>query len=728
MSLFAFPRPLTASLLLLCGAAGLTLMGACTQLSEVTCLSSDECSGQVCLAGRCVDPIDGTDSGLDADTTADVQVDADTTEVQDALPDGDTTTTDVDVSTDVDADTDDGSDTDVDDAGDTVTLNACGGNEALIGTLGARCGSCAQGQLACVPGDNNALSCVGDTSVNACGGCAEISVVPGTGCRAETEDGTWICNGPDAAVCVQGTGLNACGGRDTLTNVPGDTCGVCSIWLCGTGRELACLADEQSADCRPDDTCESLGCAEQNQQCLAPDTGDAVCGECLDGFSEVEGLCIPQGSACDDESDCPDVPGDWLACEWETECAETGSRDRPVQVGTCFNSACIYAVTSESEPCVRNTDGIGVGSAAPAGECQVSSECSAVGLQEWTVTRCLDGRPAEFEEERACESPRPPLAPGVRTLRVEAIRERSAVVVGQLESLGQPVTTEVGYVLTRVDAPGSSPRVDYVFAPILRSEFRISVDSLEPGTAYTLAAAAEWECSEVVARDAIRFVTLPGVPQNLEVSDGTTFDCVDLRWEAVAGATSYEVSIGAAAFVSVGNVTSWRDCDARQGTIVLEQPSASDGTSRTEVSLSIANPVISQPGPQAYRVRAVNGSGAGEVAGPESGRLGVDVPQIQWQRTSRLAESDFTDVPGLTGRNTSDTTGPGGGALRFYRVRVTAPGAAPAVSAADVGYRATSCSCGPAQTECNNEQGTCNSPTGCCAFGVGCAIGIIEPC
>jgi alpha-tubulin suppressor-like RCC1 family protein len=125
------------------------------------------------------------------------------------------------------------------DAQDGCTLNPCGGCAELSGVPGAACGSC--GTLEC-NADKNGLNCDNDPGLNACNGCGPLAGAPGARCGT---CGTFACNADKTSVnCNNDTGLNACGGCTPLSGTPGAKCGTCGTFACNT--------DKNSVNCNND--------------------------------------------------------------------------------------------------------------------------------------------------------------------------------------------------------------------------------------------------------------------------------------------------------------------------------------------------------------------------------------------------------------------------------------------------------------------------------------------
>jgi formylglycine-generating enzyme required for sulfatase activity len=151
--------------------------------------------------------------------------------------------------------------------------------------------------------------------------------------------------------------------------------------------------------------------------------------------------------------------------------------------------------------------------------------------------------------------------------------------------------------------------------------------------------------------------------------------------------TGYEAQAGSGSWVSVGNWTFWTHVDAPLGSVSVGTPTATT-TLTTGVNLSVAAASTTAGPFLEYRVRAVNGAGAGAPSAPVNGNRSVGTPSYQWQWSTSSGGS-YTNLSGATGTTASDTT-ISAGATRWYRVAVSAAGASSGTSSVVQGQRATS--------------------------------------
>lgn len=217
-----------------------------------------------------------------------------------------------------------------------------------------------------------------------------------------------------------------------------------------------------------------------------------------------------------------------------------------------------------------------------------------------------------------------------------------------------------------------------------------------------------------------------GVPEApvLSASSGIHFDYVELQWSVpsvphgsmhvytavvvdggLASAQSdpasgfrggvaidhYEVRIDGGSWTSVGNVVAHQDHEAPAPSI--NDPgnvTASDGLHADYVALEYDDSIsVSQGDVRSYEVRAVNATGSSSASNSDDGHRGVGTPSVQWQRSVGTADADYADISGAVTPTYQDADAPADGSQRFYRIAVSAAGAATEYTDAASGFRAT---------------------------------------
>jgi len=190
-------------------------------------------------------------------------------------------------------------------------------------------------------------------------------------------------------------------------------------------------------------------------------------------------------------------------------------------------------------------------------------------------------------------------------------------------------------------------------------------------------------------------------PANFIATDGTYTDKVALSWNAVSGATGYDVWNGSA-WIDVGNVLTYDDTAAPAPTINQNSTTASDGTSATYVTLN-STAGTSAGSVVVYKVRAYNAGGDGPESGTENGNRGVGSLTYQWQRSAGDSDGSYSNLSGATASPFNDTNAPADVLGRYYKVILNASGASQVTSSADRGYRTF---LAPADLLLSNETGT----------------------
>lgn len=147
---------------------------------------------------------------------------------------------------------------------------------------------------------------------------------------------------------------------------------------------------------------------------------------------------------------------------------------------------------------------------------------------------------------------------------------------------------------------------------------------------------------------------------------------------------SYEVEVNGT-WRDVGNVAQWVHTQAPRGTLSVGAPTATT-TLDTGVDLSIPAAVNTPGALQSYRVRARFADGQSSNAGPSvTSRLTVGSPAYQWQWSATQSGS-WANLGEATSRTARDNT-IAFDEVRWYRVRVSAAGAADVTSSHAVGER-----------------------------------------
>jgi alpha-tubulin suppressor-like RCC1 family protein len=141
--------------------------------------------------------------------------------------------------------------------------------------------------------------------------------------------------------------------------------------------------------------------------------------------------------------------------------------------------------------------------------------------------------------------------------------------------------------------------------------------------------------------------------------------------------TGYELSRdGGTTWSAIGLALTYDDTSPPQSHLAASCSATKFDPSRGLVRVSLDTyPIIVAGSPASYRVRALTSLGSGPSSEPVSGEAGIgSIISYQWQRSASDSDSDYTDLPGVTGAVWVDTDVPLD-TKRFYRVVMTTAGA-----------------------------------------------------
>jgi len=206
-------------------------------------------------------------------------------------------------------------------------------------------------------------------------------------------------------------------------------------------------------------------------------------------------------------------------------------------------------------------------------------------------------------------------------------------------------------------------------------------------------------------RSAAAAPSLP--PTNVQASDGEAADKVIVKWDAPKGTPGpdhkyqvfalykqgqglvrglpsneavgrrapwpverYEVSRDGGRWAPAGTNTLFDDFEAPSAIVGLDDFDAKPVNPHGVVMLS-SRAKIETPTPSVYRVRAITKVGEFEAEKVDRGfRRGGQV-SVQWQRSAADTDAAYADLPGVTGAEWFDDSGPSDAAGRYYRAKLT---------------------------------------------------------
>ena len=239
-----------------------------------------------------------------------------------------------------------------------------------------------------------------------------------------------------------------------------------------------------------------------------------------------------------------------------------------------------------------------------------------------------------------------------------------------------------------------------------------ALTSLSTGTTYYLAAYAV-QSGTTGYGSTVTILTKPAAPTSVAASDGTSSQYVTITWTGSYGATAYHIwkdggDLGAQS-------SGYQDATAGAPTITAGTASATDGTSTSQVTLTVTGQSASNGASSTYYVVASNATGNSANSSSDTGYRGTTTLTYAWQVSSGVGDSGFgaigggttnpynytsapapTITPGITsatdGTSTSQVTlsiaGATGnnGATRYYYCIVSMTGASNQNTTHDSGY------------------------------------------
>lgn len=181
--------------------------------------------------------------------------------------------------------------------------------------------------------------------------------------------------------------------------------------------------------------------------------------------------------------------------------------------------------------------------------------------------------------------------------------------------------------------------------------------------------------------------TIPDAPTGVSATDGTSTSNVTVSWNAVVGATDYRIWRDSTDLGLIGNVLTYADVGANAPTITGGTASASDGTSNTTITLSVAGEGTTVGTTHTYKVQAYDGVNYSANSTSNSGYRGVGVLIHQWHKS--LLDDALSSYSALIGGTTDPYLYVGGNFTpsgNYYLDTLSAEGAVSTNSTSNRGY------------------------------------------
>jgi hypothetical protein len=270
-----------------------------------------------------------------------------------------------------------------------------------------------------------------------------------------------------------------------------------------------------------------------------------------------------------------------------------------------------------------------------------------------------------------------------------AIQTTTATLNGNIASVGSPNPTVTVYwgETNGGQTPGSwtNSSLPDTAQPQGVGPFSLNVTSLSIGTVYYFSASANASDNISWPAASLSFTTRPAAPTAVAATDGTYTANVTVSWNGSFGATYYHVIRGTTDLGSVGNVTEYADTGAPLGLIIGGSANATKGASASYITLAYSGQSVDNGTAATYKVVAYTSGGASADSATDNGYRSVGSLSEVWQESAADSDATYTDIAGTT-TPFNWTGGPSDGTARYYRVRVSAAGAADGYSSADRGF------------------------------------------
>lgn len=314
--------------------------------------------------------------------------------------------------------------------------------------------------------------------------------------------------------------------------------------------------------------------------------------------------------------------------------------------------------------------------------------------------------------------------PTVTTQAGSSIESSTATGNGNITNTGGENNDKRGFVYDTASkslpgnvAPGSSGYANYAedAGSFVAGTFTKNLTSLNTGATYYVRAYAHNSTGYAYGGE-VSFLTKPAAPTSVAATDGTYTDKVTITWIKATGATDYHVWRDAVDLGATGDVATFNDTGAGAPSITPGTTIAGDGANTAQVDLSLSGTLANNGTTHTYKVVASNATGNSVDSATDTGFRGVGTLSYQWQRSAADSDASYSDIIGATGSTYADNAAPAptittgtasagdglatnkvtlsiSGATtnvgdgRYYKVTLTANGAASQVSTADRGYR-----------------------------------------
>ena len=306
--------------------------------------------------------------------------------------------------------------------------------------------------------------------------------------------------------------------------------------------------------------------------------------------------------------------------------------------------------------------------------------------------------------------------PTVTTQAGSSVEATTATGNGNLTDDSGLTITERGICYSSINNPPTTADSTSAAAGVGEGAYTAALTSLSTGTTYYLRAYVETDEPATYYGSTVTILTKPAAPTNVAATDGTDTAKVVITWTKSTGANQYHVWRDATDLGAAGDVATADDSGADAPVITAGTVTATDGTSTTEVTLSLAGESVANGTTHTYKVVASNATGNSADSATDTGYRGHGAITYQWQVSAADSDAAYGDIGGATTDPYSYTSAPApvitpgtasasdatsstfstltvtghsaaNGGTRYYKCVVSATGAANATTAYNTGYR-----------------------------------------
>lgn len=241
----------------------------------------------------------------------------------------------------------------------------------------------------------------------------------------------------------------------------------------------------------------------------------------------------------------------------------------------------------------------------------------------------------------------PAALPTVTTQAGTLVEATTATGNGTITALGGVVTTRGICYSTINNPPTTADSKVQEVGDWTNVAYTEALTPLNTGTTYYLRAYAINGTGTGYGA-AVSILTKPAAPTALAATDGTDTAKVVVTWTKSFGATDYHVWRDAADLGAAGDVATIDDAGADAPVITPGTADATDGTSTTQVTISLSGESVANGTNHTYKVVASNATGDSADSNTDTGYRGHGTLTYQWQVSAADSDAAYGNIGGAT--------------------------------------------------------------------------------